>query len=404
MGDSKKSWGDIRQRLFKMVSVGYLGDTISIAYDVVGTIAILLNLSAAFMATFAELNSKFGSVFGVIETVTVIFFGIDYVLRVITAKCLYPDRSESGAAFSYIFSFLGLIDLVCFLPACLPVFFPAGATAFRMFRVARILRLFRINAYYDSLNVIVEVIKSKAQQLLSSVFIIAILMLASSLCMYSIEHEAQPLVFQNAFSGIWWSASTLLTVGYGDIYPVTFLGKVFGIFLAFLGVGLVAVPTGIISAGFVEQYTKLKHMGDYAKSIDMHFIKLQLSLKDKWVDKKIRDIDLPHGAIVAMIQRQGNVIIPNGSVILEAGDKVIIGAEAIKNDVPMHLKEVTLGETHPWCEHFIKDLDFPRQTILLSIKRGSKSVVPKGNVKLHAGDTIVVISKVHLPEEDEIEV
>ncbi|MCR5656636.1 MAG: ion transporter [Butyrivibrio sp.] len=404
MSERKKGWDEIRQRLFKMVSVGYLGDNISIAYDVIGTVAIILNLSAAFMSTFAELNERFGSVFGVIETVTVIFFGIDYALRVLTSKCLYPDRTEVGAVLSYVFSFIGLVDLFCFLPSLLPVFFPAGAAAFRMFRVARILRLFRINAYYDSLNVIVEVIRNKSQQLLSSVFIIAILMLASSLCMYSIEHDAQPDVFQNAFSGIWWAASTLLTVGYGDIYPVTILGKVFGIFLAFLGVGLVAVPTGIISAGFVEQYTKLKHMGDYAKSIDMHFIKLQLSLKDKWVDKKIRDLELPHGAIVAMIQRQGNVIIPNGSVILEAGDKVIIGAEALKNDVPMQLKEVTLGATHPWREQFIKDLDFPRQTILLSIKRGGRSVVPKGNVKLHEGDTIVVISKVHLPEEDMIEV
>ena len=404
MSERKKGWDEIRQRLFKMVSVGYLGDNISIAYDVIGTVAIILNLSAAFMSTFAELNERFGSAFDVIETVTVIFFGIDYALRVLTSKCLYPDRTEVGAVLSYVFSFIGLVDLFCFLPSLLPVFFPAGAAAFRMFRVARILRLFRINAYYDSLNVIVEVIRNKSQQLLSSVFIIAILMLASSLCMYSIEHDAQPDVFQNAFSGIWWAASTLLTVGYGDIYPVTILGKVFGIFLAFLGVGLVAVPTGIISAGFVEQYTKLKHMGDYAKSIDMHFIKLQLSLKDKWVDKKIRDLELPHGAIVAMIQRQGNVIIPNGSVILEAGDKVIIGAEALKNDVPMQLKEVTLGATHPWREQFIKDLDFPRQTILLSIKRGGRSVVPKGNVKLHEGDTIVVISKVHLPEEDMIEV
>ena len=165
-----------------------------------------------------------------------------------------------------------------------------------------------------------------------------------------------------------------------------------------------AIPTGIISAGFVEQYTKLKHKGEYAESIDMHFIKVQLSLKDAWVGKRIRDIDLPHGAIIAMIQRQGNVIIPNGGVILESADKVIIGAEAIKGDMPMQLKEVTLSENHPWCDRLIRDLDLPRQTILLAIKRGSRSIVPKGGVKLKRGDTIVVISKLHLPEEDPIEV
>ena len=402
--EKENNWEELRQRLFKMVSVGYLGDSISIAYDILGTVALVLNLAAAFLSTFSELKSSYGGVFDEIERWTVLFFAIDYILRMICAKCLFPDRSEPMALLLFVISLPGIIDLLSFLPYYLPVFFPAGAAAFRMFRVARIFRLFRINAYYDSLNVITEVIKSKAQQLLSSMFIIAVMMLASSLCMYSLEHDAQPDVFENAFSGIWWAASTLLTVGYGDIYPVTFLGKFFGIVLAFLGVGMVAIPTGIISAGFVEQYTKLKHMGDYSKSIDMHFIKVQLSMKDKWVDKKIRDIDLPHGAIIAMIQRQGNVIIPNGSVILEAGDKIIIGAEAIKNDTPMHLKEVTLGETHPWCEKFIRDLDFPRQTILLSIKRGSRSVVPKGGVKLQKGDTIVVISRVHLPEEDEVEV
>ncbi|WP_242831974.1 ion transporter [Butyrivibrio sp. VCD2006] len=395
-------WEQTRQKLFKMVSVGYLGDSISIGYDILGTVALILNLAAAFLSTFANLKASYGGVFDEIERWTVLFFAIDYILRLVCAKCLFPDRSESVAVLRFIFSLAGIIDLLSFLPYYLPIFFPAGAAAFRMFRVARIFRLFRINAYYDSLNVITEVIKSKAQQLLSSMFIIAVMMLASSLCMYSLEHDAQPDVFENAFSGIWWSASTLLTVGYGDIYPVTAMGQFFGILLAFLGVGMVAIPTGIISAGFVEQYSKLKHMGDYSKSIDMHFIKVQLSMKDKWVDKKIRDIDLPHGALIAMIQRQGNTIIPNGNVILESGDKVIIGAEAIKNDIPMHLKEVTLGETHPWCNKFIRDLDFPRQTILLSIKRGARTVIPKGGVKLQKGDTIVVISRVHLPDEDEV--
>lgn len=103
--------------------------------------------------------------------------------------------------------------------------------AFRMFRVMRFFRLFRINAYYDSFSVIAEVIDNKRQQLLSSVFIILVLMVASSLCTYSLEHEAQPDVFVNAFSGIWWSVSTLLTIGYGDIYPVTEVGKLFTAFL-----------------------------------------------------------------------------------------------------------------------------------------------------------------------------
>ena len=146
---------------------------------------------------------------------------------------MYPEVSEAHAVRKYIFSFTGVVDLLSFLPYFLPVFFPSGAVAFRMLRIMRVFRLFRINAYYDSFKLITEVLSNKKQQLFSSVFTILILMLASSLCMYSLEHEAQPEVFSNAFSGIWWAASTLLTVGYGDIYPITTLGKMFGIFITF---------------------------------------------------------------------------------------------------------------------------------------------------------------------------
>ena len=96
-------------------------------------------------------------------------------------------------------------------------------------------------------------------------------MIGSSLCMYSLEHKAQPEVFTNAFSGIWWSASTLLTVGYGDIYPITTLGKMFGIFITFLGVGMVAIPTGIISAGFVDQYSRIKRIAEIGPEADIHY-------------------------------------------------------------------------------------------------------------------------------------
>ena len=122
-----------------------------------------------------------------------------------------------------------------------------------MFRIIRILRVFRIHHYADPLRVIGDVLKKKQGQLLSSIFIVMILMVASSLMMYNLEHEAQPEAFANAFSGFWWAANTLLTVGYGDIVPVTLAGKICGTLLTFLGVGMVAIPTGILSAGFMEQ-------------------------------------------------------------------------------------------------------------------------------------------------------
>ena len=254
-----------RKRVFEIIEIGAPDDFVSRAYDVINMLSIIVNLFVSILYTFETCRSRYGDLLLSIEAVTVAFFAVDFLLRIWTAKWLYPKKSELRALWSYLTSFKGIVDVFSFLPYYLPIFFPSGSVAFRLFRVMRFFRLFRVNAYYDSFNVISEVIASKRQQLISSVFIILILMVASSLCMYSLEHEAQPTVFTNAFSGIWWAVSTLLTVGYGDIYPVTDLGKLFSIVITFLGVGMVAIPTGIISAGFVDQYSRIKRMSEYAK-------------------------------------------------------------------------------------------------------------------------------------------
>ena len=240
-----------RRRIYEIVEIGAAGDRVSRAYDLFYTLTIVLNLAATVMDTYDGLHAKFALLFDAVELVTVFAFAVDYILRLYTADFKYRGVSRGKAALKYAASFGGLVDLISFLPVYLPFFFPSGAAAFRLVRVIRIFRLVRINAYYDSLNVITSVLSSKRNQLVSSVSIILVLMLASSLCMYSLENEAQPEVFSNAFSGIWWAASTLLTVGYGDIYPVTTMGRILGIVITFLGVGMVAIPTGIISAGFV---------------------------------------------------------------------------------------------------------------------------------------------------------
>lgn len=267
---------------------------------------------------------------------------------------------------------------------------------FRMFRVIRIFRLFQFNTYYDSLSVIAEVITSKRQQLMSSVFTILVLMMASSLCMYSLEHEAQPEVFSNAFSGVWWAVSTLLTVGYGDIYPVSTLGKVFSIFITFLGVGMVAIPTGIISAGFADQYSRLKRISEYAYEEDVHFIKVNLNKRDAWVGKAIMDLKLPHGMIVAMVRRGKENIVPRGDVTLKTNDTRILGAEALKDDKHIDLKEVILLKHNPWNGHPIRDLDISRQTIIVMVKRNGIMLVPRGDLVLLEGDHIVMYTQEHI--------
>lgn len=194
-----KKWYRCRKRIFEIIEVGTDLDRVSRIYDFVNAFTIVLNLVVCIMYTFSSMEEKYGDTLLAIEEATVAFFCIDYILRICTAKFLYPEETEGRAIRKYLFSFVGMIDMLSVVPYYLPIFFPAGTVAFRMIRIIRIFRLFRLNAYYDSFSVIVEVIYGKRQQLVSSVFIILILMISASLCMYSLENEAQPDVFTNAF-------------------------------------------------------------------------------------------------------------------------------------------------------------------------------------------------------------
>lgn len=399
-----KKWLRRRERLFEILEVGNDFDSVSRIYDFVNAFSIIFNLIVSIMLTYDELRQQYGPVLLVVEAVTVAFFAVDYVLRLCTARFLYPAESEGRAIWKYLFSFTGIVDLLSFLPYYLPVVFPAGTVAFRMIRIVRIFRLFRINAYHDSLSVITAVIKGKAQQLISSVFIILLLMVAASLCMYSLEHEVQPDVFTNAFSGVWWAASTLLTVGYGDIYPITTLGKVFGIIISFLGVGMVAIPTGIISAGFVDQYTHIKKQSEYGYEADLHFIKVQMTENDKWVGKRIADLMLPAGVIVSVINRSGKLIVPRGDVVIEARDAIVLGAEPFEERGRINLKEIVLKEQNPWTGMRIRDLDISRRSIIVVVKRKNKALIPRGNMVLQEGDRVFLHTELHLADANEIEI
>ena len=394
----------IRYRIYEILEVRAGADYSAQVYDFVYLLTIVLNLAASIMYTFESYRIKYGELLLVIENVTVALFGIDYLLRIYVAKYMYPESDGPRAVRKYILSFTGIMDMLSFLPYYLPFFFPSGAVAFRMLRIMRVFRLFRINAYYDSFKLITDVLNSKRQQLFSSVFTILILMLASSLCMYSLEHEAQPEVFTNAFSGIWWSASTLLTVGYGDIYPITTLGKMFGIFITFLGVGMVAIPTGIISAGFVDQYSRIKRISEYGQEDDVHFIRIHLTARDPWVNKSIAQLHLPERVIVAVVQRNHRVLVPRGNLVLRQDDIMVLAAESFQDKEHIRLKEIILQKNNPWNGHCIRDLDISRHSVIVLVKRKKKVMIPNGNLVLREGDMVIMYSEMRIPDVAEIEI
>lgn len=383
----------MKKRIFEIIQIGNRKDIISKAFDIFITVAIFLNLAATMTATFDE-AAAYMPVLNGIELVTSIIFLVEYCLRIWTADCLYPDKKGIKAVLRFVFSLSGLIDFFTFFPTFLPFVFPTGMVAFRIFRVIKIFRLFQINAQYDAFTVITNVLKEKKSQLFSSICMILVFMMAASLCMYSLEHEAQPEQFRNAFSGIWWSVSTLLTVGYGDIYPITTLGKMMATVISFLGVGMVAIPTGIISAGFVEQYTKLKTLAYHSEEHELKFVTSTLQQGHSWNHKAVKEIVFPPQLMLIMILRKGEVLVPNGNTVLECGDNLVIAAKDYRGDEDINLKEVLIKEENEWVGRQIKDLDMSRQELIVMVKRKRRTFIPNGSTYIKEGDVLVIYSRV----------
>lgn len=310
----------LRKRIFMIIQLGNRSDVPSRLFDYGLVTVILINIFCMFMYTFQEFSAWFPAI-RIVELITLAVFIVEYALRIWTADLLYPHETRRGAVWHFLLSFDGVVDLLTILP----FFYLSGFVVFRMLRVARIFRLFRINNTYDSFNVITTVLYQKRNQIMSSVFLIVIMMLGSSICMYSVEHEAQPEVFRNAFSGIWWSMSTMLTVGYGDITPVTPLGRLMAIVIAFLGVGVVAIPTGIISAGFVEQYT---HVQNTMLTQDLTIQTMTVDLDSRWIGLSRAEIEEKYHIILVAAKRDGFIQPFNGEYRVKIGDCLALYRES----------------------------------------------------------------------------
>ena len=241
----------IKKTVFKIVQLAEKGNLASRIFDLMIITLIIINLIMVIIETF-DIPDSVRSIINYVEVISVIIFTTEYLLRLWTADLLYPDTNFILSKFRYIFSFMAIIDLLSILPFYLPLIFPIDLRVLRALRIIRLFRLFKINRYTVAFSTIGKVFKRKASQLISSVFVVCILMIISSVLMYNVENQAQPEQFNNAFSALWWAVATLTTVGYGDIYPVTVLGKLLSAVIALLGIGLVAVPTGIITSGFME--------------------------------------------------------------------------------------------------------------------------------------------------------
>ena len=199
------------------------------------------------------------SVIVILETENEIFESnkefFEYLLRVFTAGYLKKYRGIGGRI-SYIFSFWTLVDLIAILP-----FFISGVNETFLLRLFRLIRLFsviRIGRYSSALKNVLDAISDRKHELLFAIAISSTVLLISSTFMYLLEAEYQPEAFGSIIRSTWWAAAALTTVGYGDVYPVTALGKVFAVISAFSSIGIVALPAGILAGSFTEKFKRKK--------------------------------------------------------------------------------------------------------------------------------------------------
>ena len=248
---------NIKQTVFDVIQPDRGNSLASRWFDRLITVLILVSVVTVFAITFKLPEGVRVALF-MIESVSSVVFSVEYLLRIWTADELYPGMPALKARIRYVVSFMAIVDLLSILPFWLPMFLPDAMLGMRALRLVRLLRILKLNRYFDAMKSLGDVIESKKRELIGSTFFVFLLMMVSSLLMYAAENEAQPQVFRNAFSGLWWAVATLTTVGYGDIYPVTVLGRILGATIAFSGVAALAIPTGILTSGLMEHVEKSK--------------------------------------------------------------------------------------------------------------------------------------------------
>ena len=243
----------IQKRTSQLLSKGNVADKPSQYVDMILFILIVLNIAAVCLESVKHIGNEYKVAFTAFEFFSVVIFSIEYVLRVWSA----PARNDLGNStniikrMKYIFSFTGLIDFLAIIPSILPYFF--GGLDLRWLRVLRLLRLLKISNYSSALEDFFSAIKADWRSFSAALYLMVIALFLSSALMYIAEHDSQPEKFSSIPETMWWGLITLTTVGYGDVSPVTPLGKIIGAFTAIMGVCTVALLTGIVASAFANQ-------------------------------------------------------------------------------------------------------------------------------------------------------
>ena len=245
----------IRRRTHEILEGTRERDLVNRAFEIFMIVLIAGNVLAVILETVPSLGTAYGGFFFAFEVFSVAVFTIEYVLRV---WAVVEDRRRRevtpvGGRLRYMVTPMAIIDLAAFLPFYLTAFF---AVDLRFLRVLRLLRILKLTRYSPALETFARVLRNERKPLVAGLLMLGVVLILVSSLMFVFEQSAQPEAFGSIPAALWWGIVTLTTVGYGDVAPVTVGGKIFGALVTVMGVGIVAVPAGILASGFNQEIRK----------------------------------------------------------------------------------------------------------------------------------------------------
>ena len=266
----------IQQRIFELLEVAHPDDTASRVTDLFLFVLIAFNVLAVILETVDDLAAQFAPIFLFFEVFSVAVFSVEYVLRLWT--CTKDERYAHPliGRLKFAASWPAVVDLLAILPFYLPMFLAIDLRMIRALRFFRLLRFLKLSRYSESMRIFGKVLRSERAELLVALFVAGVLLIIGSSFLYIVEHDAQPEIFSSIPSAMWWGVATLTTVGYGDAYPITPLGRFLGAIVAIMGVGMFALPAGILASGFAREMDKRRgepeacpHCGKPLEEVDV---------------------------------------------------------------------------------------------------------------------------------------
>ena len=280
-----------RKRLWEILERGNENDKVSVYTDIFLITLIILNITAVLLETVDSIYAEYKFEFLLFERISTFIFLVEYLIRVWV--CVEGINNKKKAPklltrLKYMCTWPAIIDLLAVLSGLIPMIFEIDL---RILRALRMLRLLKFSRYFKVMNLLLGVLKEERQSFLAAMFLLTIAMLIASTGIYIFEKDAQPEKFGSIPEAMWWAVATLTTVGYGDVTPVTAMGKIFGALITIIGIGTVALPSGILASGFSDQLKRRKNTYEKELSIAMQDGKITKKERDK-LEKIAEDMNL----------------------------------------------------------------------------------------------------------------